>query len=49
MMAGIWAGFLTGALLSGMVTTRFGVWVLLFPMLMLSALAALDRTTSAAV
>jgi hypothetical protein len=25
------------------------VWVLLFPMLMLSALAALDRTKSAAV
>jgi uncharacterized membrane protein YoaK (UPF0700 family) len=49
MMASIWAGFLTGALLSGMVTTRFGVWVLLFPMLMLSALAALDRTKSAAV
>jgi uncharacterized membrane protein YoaK (UPF0700 family) len=49
MMAGIWAAFLTGALLSGMVTTRFGVWVLLFPMLILSALAALDRTTSAAV
>jgi uncharacterized membrane protein YoaK (UPF0700 family) len=49
MMAGIWAAFLTGALLSGMVTTRFGVWVLLFPMLVLSALAALDRTTSAAV
>jgi uncharacterized membrane protein YoaK (UPF0700 family) len=49
LMAGIWAGFLTGALLSGMVTTRFGVWVLLFPMLILSALAALDRTTSAAI
>jgi uncharacterized membrane protein YoaK (UPF0700 family) len=47
--AGIWAGFLTGALLSGMATPRFGVWVLLFPMLVLSAFAALDRTTSAAV
>ena len=44
LMAGIWAGFLTGALLSGMVTPRFGVWVLLFPVLMLSALAAFDRT-----
>ncbi len=47
--AGIWAGFMTGALLSGMATPRFGVWVLLFPMLILLALAALDRTTSAAV
>jgi hypothetical protein len=27
-----------------MVTPRFGVWVLLFPVLMLSALAAFDRT-----
>jgi uncharacterized membrane protein YoaK (UPF0700 family) len=44
LMAGIWAGFLTGALLSGMVTPRFGVWVLLFPVLILSALAAFDRT-----
>jgi uncharacterized membrane protein YoaK (UPF0700 family) len=47
--AGIWAGFLTGALLSGMTTPRFGAWVLLFPILILSGLAALDRTTSAAV
>jgi len=47
--AGIWAGFLTGALLSGTATPRFGVWVLLFPILILSALAGLDRTTSAAV
>jgi uncharacterized membrane protein YoaK (UPF0700 family) len=47
--SGIWAGFLTGALLSGTATPRFGVWVLLFPILILSALAGLDRTTSAAV
>jgi uncharacterized membrane protein YoaK (UPF0700 family) len=46
LMAGIWAAFLTGALLSGAVTPRFGVWVLLFPVLMLSALAAFDRTTT---
>jgi uncharacterized membrane protein YoaK (UPF0700 family) len=45
----LWAGFLTGTLLSGMATPRFGVWALLFPMLILSALAAFDRTTSAAV
>ena len=46
LMAGIWAGFLTGALLSGMVTPRFGVRVLLFPVLILSALAAFDGTTT---
>jgi uncharacterized membrane protein YoaK (UPF0700 family) len=46
-MAGIWSGFVTGALLSGMMTPHFGVWVLLFPMLILSALAAFDRTTAA--
>jgi hypothetical protein len=45
MMAGIWAGFLTGALLSGVATPRLGVWVLLFPVLIL---AAFDRTTTAA-
>jgi uncharacterized membrane protein YoaK (UPF0700 family) len=44
-----WVGFLTGALLSGTATPRFGVWVLLFPMLILSALAASDQTTSTAV
>jgi uncharacterized membrane protein YoaK (UPF0700 family) len=49
LLAGIWAGFLTGALLSGAATPRFGVWVLLFPMLILSALAAFDRTASATV
>jgi len=48
LMAGIWAGFLGGALLSAAAIPRFGVWVLLFPILTLSALAALDCTTSAA-
>jgi uncharacterized membrane protein YoaK (UPF0700 family) len=43
-MAAIWAGFFAGALLSGAATPRFGVWVLFFPMLILSALAAFDRT-----
>jgi uncharacterized membrane protein YoaK (UPF0700 family) len=47
--AGIWAGFLIGALLSGMATPRCGVWVLLFPILVLSALAVLDGTTKAPV
>jgi uncharacterized membrane protein YoaK (UPF0700 family) len=49
LLAGIWAGFLTGAFLSGAATPRFGVWVLLFPMLTLSALAAFDRAASATV
>jgi uncharacterized membrane protein YoaK (UPF0700 family) len=48
LMAGIWAGFLTGALMSGAMTPRFGVWVLLFPVLVLSALAAFDRSATAA-
>ena len=38
--AGIWAAFLAGALLSGAATPRFGVWVLLAPVLILSVLAA---------
>jgi uncharacterized membrane protein YoaK (UPF0700 family) len=40
LLAGIWTGFLAGALLSGATTPRFGVGVLLFPILILSALAA---------
>lgn len=47
LMAGIWAGFLGGALLSGAATSRFGVSALFFPMLILSALAAFDRSWSA--
>jgi uncharacterized membrane protein YoaK (UPF0700 family) len=46
LLAGIWAGFLSGALLSGAATPRFGVWTLLFPVLILSALAVLDRSSS---
>jgi uncharacterized membrane protein YoaK (UPF0700 family) len=46
-LAIIWAGFLSGALLSGAATPRFGVWALSFPVLFLSALAALDRSSSA--
>jgi uncharacterized membrane protein YoaK (UPF0700 family) len=41
--------FLAGASLSGAATPRFGAWVLLLPTLVLSALAAFDRTGSAAV
>jgi uncharacterized membrane protein YoaK (UPF0700 family) len=49
LLAGIWGAFLAGAVLAGAATPRFGVWVLLFPTLILSALAALDLTLSAAV
>jgi uncharacterized membrane protein YoaK (UPF0700 family) len=47
LLAAIWAGFLSGALLSGAATPRFGVWALSFPMLALSALAAFDRSAAA--
>ena len=39
--------FLTGALLSGAATPRFGVGVLLLPLLVLLALAVFSRTQSA--
>jgi uncharacterized membrane protein YoaK (UPF0700 family) len=45
-LAALWAGFLSGALLSGAATPRFGVWALLFPMLALSALAAFHGSSS---
>jgi uncharacterized membrane protein YoaK (UPF0700 family) len=38
-VARVWGGFLTGALLSGAATPRFGVWVLLLPFLILLVLA----------
>jgi uncharacterized membrane protein YoaK (UPF0700 family) len=45
-LAAVWSGFIGGALLSGAVTPRFGVWALLFPMLTLSALAGFDHSSS---
>ncbi len=48
-LAGVWAGFLAGAFLSGAATPRFGAWVLLCPVLILSAMAAFDRIAGAAV
>jgi uncharacterized membrane protein YoaK (UPF0700 family) len=45
-LAVIWVGFLSGALLSGAATPRFGVCALLFPMLALSALAVFDGSSS---
>jgi len=47
LLLGVWAGFLTGALLGGAATPRFGVWVLLFPLLILLALAVFSRAQSA--
>jgi uncharacterized membrane protein YoaK (UPF0700 family) len=46
-LARLWAGFLAGALLSGAATPRFGAWVLLAPVAILAALAALDRSGAA--
>ena len=46
LLAGVWASFLTGALLSGAATPRFGVWVLLLPLLVLLALAVFIRAQS---
>jgi uncharacterized membrane protein YoaK (UPF0700 family) len=39
LLAGVWAAFLTGALLAGAANSRLGVWVLLLPFLILTALA----------
>ena len=39
LMASVWAGFVTGAMVSGAATSYFGVWVLLPPFLILLALA----------
>ena len=47
LLAGIWAGFLAGALLAGAATLHFGAWVLLLPLLILLALAAFSRAQSA--
>lgn len=47
-LAVVWVGFLSGGVLSGAATLRFGVWALLFPMLALSALAVLDRSSNEA-
>jgi uncharacterized membrane protein YoaK (UPF0700 family) len=48
-LATIWTGFLTGAILSGAATPRFGVWVLLAPLLALLVLAARDQATDTPV
>ena len=43
LLAGIWAGFLIGAMLAGAATLHFGGWVLLPPFLILLGLAAFSR------
>ncbi len=47
LLSRVWAGFLAGALLSGAATPRFGVWVLLCPVSILSVIAAFDRPAGA--
>src|SRR6266446_1004688 len=47
LLLGIWSSFLIGALLGGAATSRFGVWVLLLPLLILLALAVFSRPQSA--
>jgi uncharacterized membrane protein YoaK (UPF0700 family) len=47
LLLGVWAGFLIGALVAGAATSRFGVWVLLLPLLILLALAVCSRAQSA--
>jgi hypothetical protein len=48
LLAGIWSGFVVGALLSGVATPHFGVWVLLFPVAFQAALATFDGAAGAA-
>jgi len=43
LLLGVWAGFLTGAMLGGAAIPRFGVWVLLPPLLAVLALAVFGR------
>ncbi|MEO8392235.1 MAG: hypothetical protein ABI700_04505 [Chloroflexota bacterium] len=39
LLLGLSASLLTGAFLSGVITIHFGVWILLFPALILTVLA----------
>lgn len=45
-LLGVWAAFLTGALLSGLLTSRLGVQTLLLPFLVLITLTALNPSGS---
>ena len=42
----VWLGFITGAILGGIASPRFGVWILLAPLLIMLILAALNRSRS---
>lgn len=39
LLCSVWASFISGALLAGMATSRYGVWTLLLPLLILLGLA----------
>ena len=41
--AGLWAGFLSGAILSGILAPPFGAWTLLLPLTVLTLFAALSQ------
>jgi uncharacterized membrane protein YoaK (UPF0700 family) len=43
-LVGVWAAFLTGALLAGIATSRFGVRTLLFPVIVLVVLIVLNQS-----
>ena len=43
LLAALWAAFLFGAIVAGATTSRFGVWILLVPVLILLALMAFSR------
>jgi uncharacterized membrane protein YoaK (UPF0700 family) len=52
LLASVWAGFLTGAVLSGAARSYFGIWILLPPIVFLFALAlfnGVDRSSGAGV
>jgi uncharacterized membrane protein YoaK (UPF0700 family) len=44
MLATIWTAFVLGALLAGVATPRYAAWSLVFPVLILLALAARNPT-----
>jgi len=45
LLAGVWATFFVGAVLGAALASRFEVWTLLLPALMLFVFALLDRAT----
>jgi uncharacterized membrane protein YoaK (UPF0700 family) len=45
LLAGLWTAFLIGAVLGAALASRFALWTLLLPALMLLVLAAVERAT----